>query len=81
MNRLKTKYGDEGELSDESSSSSDDEDAVEITEQLEKNFFKTLACLKSKDPRIYDKNTTFFNDENVEATPKKGKRQKIILCF
>nr|CAH7761243.1 unnamed protein product [Callosobruchus chinensis] len=76
LNRLKTKYGDEGELTDESSSSSDDEDAVEITEQLEKNFFKTLACLKSKDPRIYDKNTTFFNDENVEVTPKKGKKAK-----
>ncbi|VEN38855.1 unnamed protein product [Callosobruchus maculatus] len=76
LNRLKTKYGDEVENSDDSSSSSDDEDAVELTEQLEKNFFKTLACLKSKDPRIYDKNTTFFDDENVEATHRKGKKAK-----
>ncbi|CAH1976235.1 unnamed protein product [Acanthoscelides obtectus] len=81
LNRLKTKYGDDVELSDESSSSSDDEDGVELTEQLEKDFFKTLACLKSKDPRIYDKNATFFTDEIVGTSVKvtKVKDQPMFL--
>lgn len=75
---VKTKYGEENiDFSldnDSSSSSEDDEDGVELTEEVEKDFFKTLACLKKKDPRIYDGNVNFFNEK--QASPKKEKKKK-----
>ncbi|KAG5881195.1 hypothetical protein JTB14_034974 [Gonioctena quinquepunctata] len=70
QNRLRAKYG-EG-IEDESSSSSD-EDGVEITTALEKGFFQALACLKNKDPRIYDENVQFFKPCKTMSTEKKKK--------
>lgn len=66
INKLKTKYQNDSESS--SSESDDDEEGIEITEKVEKDFFKTLACLKNKDPRIYDENVRFFDDENNDST-------------
>ena len=45
-----------------STSESEDEDAEALTEQVEKDFFKTLAALKTKDPRIYDGKTQFYEE-------------------
>jgi protein KRI1 len=60
--------------------SSEDEDAEELTEEVERDFFKTLAMLKSKDPRIYDNKTTFFAStksvENVDSDSVKKKTKK-----
>ncbi|KAJ8929923.1 hypothetical protein NQ314_017332 [Rhamnusium bicolor] len=58
------------------SSSEDDEEGVELTEQIEKDFFKTLACLKNKDPRIYDENVKFFDDKDDEAILRKDKKKQ-----
>ena len=33
-----------------------------ISNQLEKDFFKTLNALKKKNPEIYDPNVNFFGD-------------------
>ncbi|KAL1501635.1 hypothetical protein ABEB36_006930 [Hypothenemus hampei] len=84
LNKLKSKYGDNVmDESETSSSSDDDEDAVELTEEVEKDFFKTLSCLKSKDPKIYDKNVNFFKEvkENNDTSnkSKKKKEQPIYL--
>ncbi|XP_050296481.1 protein KRI1 homolog [Anthonomus grandis grandis] len=81
LNKLKTKYGDTVLDSNESSSSSDDdEDAAELTEEVEKEFFKTLSYLKKKDPKIYDNNVSFFKDttENIKKE-KKVKEQPMYL--
>ena len=53
-----------------STSESEDDDAEALTEQVEKDFFKTLAALKTKDPRIYDGKTQFYE----EPSPKDGPR-------
>lgn len=78
---VKTKYGDDAvDLDSEASSSSeDDEVGVELTEEIEKKFFKTLSCLKNKDPRIYDQNVKFFDEsDTVSAHKKKEKKEKPV---
>ncbi|KAK9872501.1 hypothetical protein WA026_017967 [Henosepilachna vigintioctopunctata] len=77
LNKLKTKYG-ETDLTldsyDSSSSSEDDETAIELTEQVEKDFYKTLAQLKKKDPKIYDNSVVFFEkSSDVNAKMQSGK--------
>ncbi|XP_014230963.1 protein KRI1 homolog [Trichogramma pretiosum] len=66
--------------SDESTSSSEDDDDDEeiISKELDKDFFKTLACLKNRDPRIYDRNVKFFKDheESEQAVDKSKKTNK-----
>ena len=66
------------------SESTEDEEAEELTEEVEKDFFRTLSMLKSKDPRIYDGKTNFFasaskddNDDGVGVeVKKKAKKEK-----
>lgn len=77
---VKTKYGDHftansKDLSDDSSSSEDDEDGRELTEEFEKDFFKTLSCLKNKDPKIYDDKVVFFEDKHEPLEKKKRSKK------
>jgi protein KRI1 len=65
---VKDRYGEasvKAPYSSDDSTSSEDEDAEQLTQQLEKDFFKTLSCLKKKDPSIYDEKVTFFGDINT----------------
>lgn len=64
---MRDKYGDvgvkqleEGEESSDSSSEEEDEYAEALTPQVERDFLRTLSLIKSKDPRIYDKEVSFF---------------------
>lgn len=74
LNKLKTKYGDD-DFDEESSSSEDDDEAVKLSEDVEKDFFKTLSCLKNKDPKIYDQKAVFFKD-TVEPNKKHISKQE-----
>lgn len=47
-----------------------------FNEEDDKAFFKTLACLKSNDPRIYDKNYQFFKDRQAAAAKGKTLKEK-----
>jgi len=79
LNKLKNKYGENYLEDSESSSSSDDEDAVELTEEVEKDFFKTLSYLKTKDPKIYDSNVSFFKGTGGTRKGKKKKEEPMFL--
>ncbi|XP_047370842.1 protein KRI1 homolog [Vespa velutina] len=97
LNKLKTKYGvdlntavslDDEEAESDSSSSSSEEDSEgdKLNEQFDKEFYRTLARLKKKDPLIYDKKTTFFNNVEDQANEaekneekKKKKKEKVMF--
>lgn len=63
--------------SDDSSSSEEDEQAEQLTQQLEKDFFKTLSCLKKRDPCIYDEKVSFFAAAN--STQQHGKNTDVKI--
>ncbi|XP_055347316.1 protein KRI1 homolog isoform X2 [Paramacrobiotus metropolitanus] len=80
MQKLKDKYGDEP-MPESSSSESEDEDAEALTPAIERDFFKTLAVLKSKDPGVYDKTRKFFEDGPEAPGASAGKSGKSRPMF
>ncbi|XP_070160841.1 protein KRI1 homolog [Polyergus mexicanus] len=91
LHKLKARYGEDAAASDDESSdsSSSDDDENIHNPQFDKEFLITLACLKSKDPRIYDEKVKFFSDiakpdtsKNTEANEqekKKSKKEKALF--
>nr|XP_012151679.1 PREDICTED: protein KRI1 homolog [Megachile rotundata] len=86
LNKLKTKYGnisgsassDENSGTESSSEEEEEEEENELTQQFDKDFYKTLAYLKNKDPKIYNQDVTFFDDTNkVQESYSNQKKQKI----
>ena len=87
--KLKDKYGEEAakkalngnedDLEDDDSSSSEDDEAEALTDQIEKDFFKTMAYLKTKDPIIYDGKTSFFEENEVKSKDKKSKEKPLYI--
>ncbi|RJE19376.1 Ribosome biogenesis protein Kri1 [Aspergillus sclerotialis] len=75
----KRRNRDEDEESDDSDSSSDDEDEDEdgelATEALDSEIMATLNAIRSKDPRVYDKNATFYSAE-TETLPTGGEKKE-----
>merc|ERR1712059_85161 len=77
LQKLKDKYGEDfQEESEDSDESSEDSDAEELTQEVEKDFFTTLASLKSKDPAIYDGTTNFFKEGKGSSSAEMNKEKK-----
>lgn len=62
---MKARYGDVDLNKSDSDSETEDEDADELTPAVEQSWLKTLAALKSDDPRLYDDKTKFFDSEGL----------------
>ncbi|KAK4163438.1 KRI1-like family C-terminal-domain-containing protein [Cladorrhinum sp. PSN259] len=79
LHRLQEKYGANGDDEDSESSTdeSEDDEAVLITEDLDAEISATLAAIKNKDPRIYDKEAVFYKPFDPEAIENaKEKKEK-----
>lgn len=70
---MEEKYKNQPDDDDESSSTdeTEDEDGFLATEDLDAQISATLNAIRSKDPRVYDKDVTFFQGEkDGEGTGK-----------
>lgn len=72
--KLEEKYGSDGEESSSSSEEEDDEGWL-ATSQVDQQIRATLDALRRKDPKVYDPQVTFFQ-ENEDAPTKLEKKQK-----
>ncbi|KAJ5740452.1 hypothetical protein N7493_000324 [Penicillium malachiteum] len=92
VQKLETKYGKTTSLgrrradeeSDEDSSSDEEEDdnAELATVALDAEIMATLNAIRSKDPRVYDANATFyskFDEDEANADPKEKKEKPMTL--
>jgi protein KRI1 len=79
---VEEKYGKDFEESEEDSEDGvEEDDAGElVTEALDAEIFATLNAIRSKDPRVYDKDVKFYqsiqDEEDEEGAPAKGGEKK-----
>nr|XP_060615755.1 protein KRI1 homolog [Anolis sagrei ordinatus] len=79
LQRLQDRYGGDAEETTSESESSEEDQEVDPT--MDRAFYSTLALLKTKDPRIYQKDVLFYSKEDSASdsdndNPPKKKREK-----
>lgn len=83
LHKLEQKYGDKVLSSDilMSSDSEDESDGPpEVSEEMERQFLKTLALLKTKDPRIYNPSFKFFESAETKEPEKEPKTKTLTFA-
>jgi protein KRI1 len=83
LHRLEEKYGPNGDKeSDETSSEeeTEDEDGELLDEKMDAEIAATLEAIRSKDPRIYSKDTKFYTEpELAQEAEKTGQDKPMYL--
>ncbi|CAK1584123.1 unnamed protein product [Parnassius mnemosyne] len=81
--KLEQKYGTKA-LNSDASESTDSEDEsdepLEVSEETEAQFLKTLSLLKTKDPRIYDPSYNFFDEKVEKEKEKESNNKKVVFA-
>ncbi|KAK0386287.1 hypothetical protein NLU13_6124 [Sarocladium strictum] len=79
--RLEEKYKNQPDDDDESSSTdeTEDEEGFLATEDLDAQISATLNAIRSKDPRVYDKNVTFYQPEKDGEQTKEKAAKPVTL--
>ena len=67
---------DEDESEDSEDDESEDDDADLATKDLDDEIFATLNAIKSKDPRVYDKDVRFYKEFDTEGGAENGEAKK-----
>lgn len=75
----KAPAAEEEEDDDESSSDeSEDEEGFLATEDLDAQISATLQAIRNKDPKVYDKEVTFYKETDDATTADKEKKEKPV---
>ncbi|KAI5459930.1 KRI1-like family C-terminal-domain-containing protein [Mariannaea sp. PMI_226] len=72
--------GNDEEDDDDASSSdeSEDEDGFLATEDLDAQISATLQAIRNKDPKVYDKDVTFYKESDDTTAASKEKKDKPV---
>ncbi|XP_015275476.1 PREDICTED: protein KRI1 homolog [Gekko japonicus] len=81
LQRLQDRYGDAGDSAESSSESEDEEEAARQDLEADSTFYRTLALLKTKDPRIYQQDNGLGSPEgsssgSEDEKPRSKKKKK-----